>query len=444
VEVPSGLLRLRVGNFDFSARATMKNANLPFVAGVFDDPSAHDFERRLSLEVSHRATLSERTDLTSRVYADTYDLQGSYQIFTNVAVPMTAAAYWGGIEERGSFDWFGDGRFVTLIGGEGTYRQVAQLALITLAGRPSALTGHLDRHDVLLAAYGQQTWQPTRWFAFNAGLRLDRDERFPAVASPRVAASVKPWDGATLKVIYSQAFRAPTLAESYETLGLIVAPPHLSPETVRSIEASIGQVFGTQRILFGAYWSAWNDLIYLHTFTAADVAAGLGSAGQGREENSGSLSNPGFNASFEGELARGRLQYGATWTGAVAHSSQQGILPASPNTFGNARLAYDLQGQWPTLALAVSYMGQRRAGLPVTSFADASSLPVVPAQVALRPTVTGPVPGIDGLTYRASVNYTLGSHDPYLVGPAAITTPNASQLVPVEKFRATVGLTYRF
>ncbi|HLK37503.1 MAG TPA: TonB-dependent receptor [Polyangiaceae bacterium] len=444
MQVPSGIARLRVGSLELSARATLKDASLPLPTGVFDDPKAHDLERRLSFEVSHRASISELLVVTSRAYFDTYDLRGTYEIFSNVSLPLTAAAYWGGAEVRGSFDWFGNGRFVTLVGAEGTYRQVGQLGLVELSGNPSQVTGHLDRHDVILAAYGEQTWRPRRWLALNAGLRLDYDERFPAVASPRVAASVKPWEGGTIKLMYSEAFRAPTLAESYGSLGLLITPQQLDPETVRSVEASIAHDFGTQRLLFGAYYSVWNDLIYLHQFTPAEVAAGLGGAGQAQEQNSTSLTNPGLNASFQGQLAEGRLQYGITWTEAVAHPSGGGILPASPTTFGNAHVSYDLQNGWPVLAVAASYVGERRAPVPLASFLDNNLMPTAPPQLALRPTATGPVPGVDGLSYRVSVNYVFGTKDPYLIGPAASLSPNASQLVPIEKFRALVGLAYQF
>jgi outer membrane receptor for ferrienterochelin and colicins len=443
-QIPSGLLRLRLGSVELDARATLKNASLPIPVGLFDDPKSHDRERRLALQLSHRGAISSLMDLTSRVYFDSYDLEGNYEILPNVAIPLTAAAYWGGAEERTSLDWFQNGRFVTVVGAEGTYRQVAQLGLVTLSQRPSSVAGHLDRHDVLLAAYGQQTWQPRRWLGFNAGLRVDRDERFPVVASPRIAASVRPWSGGTLKVIYSDAFRAPTLAESYGSLGLLIAPNHLVPETVRSIEASLEHDFGTERIFFGVYRSVWENLIYLHTFTPGEVAAGLGGAGQAQEQNSTSLTNPGYNASYEGQRAEGRLRYGATWTGAVAHPAQGGTLPASPSTFGNLHVSYDLQRAWPVLAVAAYYIGERRAPLPVTAFLDTNLMPVVSAQVSIRPTVTGPVPGIAGLTYRFSVNYTFGTKDPYLVGPNSPVAPSAAQLVPVEVFRATAGLACQF
>lgn len=443
VDVPSGVLRIVTGNFELNARAHLKDASLP-LAGLFDDSRAHDLERRLSLELSHHAPLSSLVDVTSRIYFDTYDLQGRYYLFTTTGIPVTATAYWGGAEVRGSLDWFNSGRFVTLVGAEATYRQVAQLALVTLSERPTSVAGHLDRHDLPLAAYAQQTWQPKRWLAFNAGLRLDRDERFPAQASPRIAASVKPWEGGTFKAIYSTAFRAPTLAESYGSFGVLIPPTHLVPETVRSLEASVEHDFGTQRIFFGVYWSTWENLTYLHAFTPAELAAGTAAAGAVQEQNSALLTNPGFNAGYEGQLSEGRWRYGVTFTGAVAHRAAGGNLPASPNTFGNAHLAYDLRGGWPELALAAYYMGPRRAPLPVSAYLDPDTLPIVPAQVVLRPTISGPVPAVAGLSYRVSVNWSFASKDPYLVGPNARVDPSPSQLVPVEKLRATVGLAYQF
>jgi hypothetical protein len=103
-----------------------------------------------------------------------------------------------------------------------------------------------------------------------------------------------------------------------------------------------------------------------------------------------------------------------------------------------------LQRSWPVLALAAYYVGERRAPVPVGAFLDTNLMPVVSPQISIRPTVTGPVPGMAEVTYRFSVNYTFGTKDPYLVGPNSSVAPSAAQLVPVEVFRVTAGLACQF
>jgi hypothetical protein len=72
---------------------------------------------------------------------------------------------------------------------------------------------------------------------------------------------------------------------------------------------------------------------------------------------------------------------------------------------------------------------------------------VAPAQIALRGTISGPVPGLRGLSYRLSANYNFADRGPYVIGfiqggNTGIYQP--AELIPVDRFRATVGLQYDF
>ena len=447
-DVQSAVLRLNVGNFEFNGRATMKDANLPVAgqgASSFDQASAHERERRVSFDVKYRIPVSAVVDLSARLYWDASDFLADYTYVVPVDVLSVGTSYWGRAEVQSAFDWLKSGRFVTLLGAETLY--VHDSALVTSgdgSGATSIIT-HMSREVAPLAAYAQQTWQPNRWLALNGGVRVDYDHRFAPVASPRLAASIKTWQGATLKFIYSEAFRAPALDESYQSWkSTRIASVGLVPETVRSVETTMQQDFGAQHLRFGVFYSEWQNLIYLHTFTAAEGAAGIGPTGYAQAQNRGTIWNPGFNGSFDGSLAEGSLSYGMTLTGTVAEVNGGGSLPVAPRMVANAHLAYDLPGTWPVLAFAGYFVGPRRAAVPFQSAVDPDTLPIVPSQVTLRPTVSGPVPGVAGLTYRASANFVLASHDPYLVGPNSINAPNASQLTPIERFRATVGLAYAF
>jgi hypothetical protein len=107
----------------------------------------------------------------------------------------------------------------------------------------------------------------------NLGVRLDHDTRFGSALSPRTALGITPWSGARLKLIYAQAFRAPSAYElSYSDPSSQVAVDALDPESVRSIETSIEQRFGRNRVLFGVFRSVWSGMVGALALTDAELA----------------------------------------------------------------------------------------------------------------------------------------------------------------------------
>ena len=116
-----------------------------------------------------------------------------------------------------------------------------------------------------------------------------------------------------------------------------------------------------------------------------------------------------------------------------------------PRIFGNLRASYDLQGSLPVFALAMHFMGERIADRAWDGGFD--RFPVAPPQAELRATISGPVPALTGLSYRLSANYIFGSRGPYVVGFSQggnDLSRDTPELVPVDRFRTTVGLQYDF
>jgi hypothetical protein len=118
-------------------------------------------------------------------------------------------------------------------------------------------------------------------------------------------------------------------------------------------------------------------------------------------------------------------------------------LPVAPQLFGNARVAYVLGDDLPTVALGTHVTGPRPADLSNGQFQPD---PYARSQVQLRLTLTGNVPVLTNLSYRAMANYSTASRGPYVVGPVtrAIPSQTTPSLVPVDRFRTTVGLQYEF
>ena len=124
---------------------------------------------------------------------------------------LEGASRWVGSEVQASFDWFHDGRVGTLIGVDGRLRDVATTRQDyddVVTGAAAQAARNYGYFQQALGAYLEQTWRPTGWLSLNAGARVDVDSQFGAHVSPRAAVAASPWKGGSLKVVYSEAFRA--------------------------------------------------------------------------------------------------------------------------------------------------------------------------------------------------------------------------------------------
>jgi outer membrane receptor for ferrienterochelin and colicins len=481
-EVPAAQLRIVHGAFELNVHAKTFKRAAPYASdlvnhnGDFDDPGTYALDRSLWIDLRHRATLSRILELSTRIYGDTFDQQAvvnvSRKLNCRYARTLTCVdregnlAQWAGAEVQGNLDWVGSGTFVTLLGVDGRLRFVGakrdELDFDTGQHLRSS-DGVIRERDGTLGVYAQQTWQPFKILSFNGGLRYDFDPRFSPVPSPRVAATVSPWQGGTLKAVYAEAFRAPSWYETSVNSFDILHSERLNPERVRSIEGSIEQRFGTQRIAMGAFRTEWRNMVELHILTEAEMlAAGAQDkldlvrqliAGQYR--NVASIDNYGFNGTYEGSLYEGSLRYGVNLTGAIARRSddQHGttLLEVAPRLFGNARILYDLPGDWPAIGIAAQFKTKALTDRALDGLW--SPLPMAPAQLELRLTVSGPVPAARGFWYRASADYAFADRTPYTVGVHQSSgigqryypyLPEFDNwyLAPVDTFRATLGLGY--
>jgi outer membrane receptor for ferrienterochelin and colicins len=470
-EAPMGSLRLRVADFDLSLFASAYRRGIPYTNGLvdvdFDDEESYELDRALRLDLKHYAAPSAFLQLTSRVYADGFDyqrrvnrdaLQGCVRSGFETCQYYTAGrARWAGIEERVSLNWLKDSSLVTLIGLDARMRWVSakEDALDFATGQAfTSSTGVVDDSAGLVSPYVQQTYRPNLWLDLNFGARLDVEERISPIVSPRGAVAIRPFELTTTKVVYSQAFRAPTWNET--DVGTIrqARAGELEPEVVRSIEASIEQRVATQRLMFGVYRTWWENLVEPRTLTNEERGElqrrgelPISAVNVVQYRNVASLDNYGYNGSWDGTLAEGRLRYGMNATAAfVRRDSAQGLqpLPAAPAFFGNARISYAAGGYAPIPALAVSYMHDRLVDRPyVTGW---SETPTAAPVAEFRATLSGPIPGVAGLAYRLSGTYATASRSAYTAGnlPEIITNVTEPSLAPIDRYSAFLGLRYDF
>lgn len=474
-EIPSGLLRFQWRDLEVNLRGSWYKRGVPsYPRSVepnadFDDPKNYELDRSFWVDVKQRIPLSSIAELSARVYGDTFD----YERYADTSAKWRCQhvdvvtcrrgtfgnSRWGGAELQATFNWLQDSRLTTLFGVDGRLRTVASRTDLTDYDTGVLLessTGLLKETDFIVGSYAQQTWDPSRWFGVNAGGRFDVYERFGQRFSPRIAVSTQPWRDASLKAVYSEAFRVPSWYEAASAVGSQIPAGKLSPETVRMVEFSIDQKLGTHRLVWGVFRSWWRDIIELHTLTPEELriarTTGLApfAATTGSQyRNVSSIENYGFNMGYDGSLAQGRLHYAVNVTSAIARrvesSGAETPLTVAPHVFGNARVSYDLPEDLPTLAIAAHYLARRPADRAFDS--GWSPSPYAPAQLELRATVSGPVPVVNGLSYRASANYAFASVGAHAIGisqNASQGLTKAPELNPIDTFRVTVGLQYDF
>ena len=455
IDVPAGYARFVLGDLTLAVRAAQSRRAATLIANDFDDPDNWERDRWLSLDARYEASLSARLGLSIRLYGDYYDyLQNAPSASSlDCAAGQSSCVYlnsgvsrWAGGEVNATYDWLGDGRYVTLLGADLRYQHVTSyVAYDDAAEGLSTTDAGYDKDDVVVGAYLQQTLRPMSFLSVNAGLRLDHDPDFGSHLSPRVAAVVPAWAGGTVKAIYSTAFRAPSFYERYYADATSeLAAPGLKPETVESLEGVVEQKLGADRLRLSVFRTWWDDLVVTVPATPDQVAAGVQSgvlapsaSNVSLYANAASVDSYGLNADLDGSALLQRLRYGAGLTLAHARAAGDVALPAAAQVFGNARVAYDLGGKLPVLALAARVAGPR----PVSG-TNFTPVPYAPTEVELRATVSGPLAG--GVSYRLSASWTRTASSAYAVGPLRDPSPTypSQALLELPRYSALVGLRY--
>lgn len=465
---PSGLFRVVLGNTELHLRASRYRHATPTGPGNFDDSGTRDSETRAELGLGHRLAVSTLLDVSARMYANYFQTRSDFIAsrgelcpFGNITCDYVneGRATWLGLELQTNWDWFRNKRFVTTVGVDARHSQVrASSDTVSLQddSRPYPASPGLDRGGAILAGYAQQTWVLASSFKLSGGARVDSDPRFDPVVSPRVAAIWDAWSGGVVKLAYSTAFRAPSWDETDNSTARRIQAEGLQPERVRSVDVNIQHHFGAHRLTLGGFYSHWDSMVELSPLTDAEAISAIRNGKTQvpftpgiqlvQYRNTTAVQNYGINTGFEGAMASNRIAYGFNVTGAIAErSGADGTtrLPVAPRLFGNARVAATPWETGPTIALASHLLGPRPADL---SYGHFSPTPFASTQLQLRLTVSGPVPLVPGLSYRALANYAVADRGPYVVGPVTNETPAQPlpQLIPVDRFRTTLGLAYEF
>lgn len=98
-------------------------------------------------------------------------------------------------------------------------------------------------------------------FSLLAGTRYTINETFGSNLSSRVSGVFALNDNNSVKLMYGESFRTPTMLELYFDHPTVVGTPGLNPETSRSVELSYVGLFKEYSIQTTMYYAKYNDLI---------------------------------------------------------------------------------------------------------------------------------------------------------------------------------------
>jgi outer membrane receptor protein involved in Fe transport len=111
-----------------------------------------------------------------------------------------------------------------------------------------------SRRSNTTGIYLQDEWRLHPTFLLNAGLRYDRYSAFSDPVKPRAAAIYQPTRRTAVKLLYGEAFRAPTVFETdYAFPDSYLSNPSLTPEETRRVETLVEHYAGS-RARFTASW----------------------------------------------------------------------------------------------------------------------------------------------------------------------------------------------
>ncbi len=173
-------------------------------------------DKHRSLELKYEKALGAKNNLSLRSYFDRYDYNGNYPYdYGDGAVTVNS--------DRSHGQWFGaEARL---------HREFDQLPLhITVGGEYQSHTivyrnfdegfeaepyTAVDRDFYITSGYLEAQYRPTEMLTVTGGLRRDKYSIAGSSTSPRIAIIYKKQDDGAVKLLYGEAFRAPSFHQQF-------------------------------------------------------------------------------------------------------------------------------------------------------------------------------------------------------------------------------------
>ena len=339
-EAFAALVSARLGSSSLRAGASWREKGIPTGAFgvIFGDQRAGTIDEREWVDLSHEFPLGYDKALTVRAYYDWYRYDGAYPYTDGLFTDHTRGV-WAGGEARLTWDLSSHNRLT--LGSEYRYNFRSTYSWET-AGVPQF---GADIHSSIVSVYAQDEVQLVHDLSLTLGLRYDHFSTAGSAAVPRAGIVYSYSKHGTLKLLYGEAFRAPSTYELLFPAPSDAANPSLKSERIRTYELNVEQKLtpwlqGT----VSAYHYAMKDLI--DSF--------LDSEGNVVYRNHGSTSANGVEVQLDTRLPSGlraTVSYALQTAkdvdetaGADLFGGENGQLSNSPRNVFKAMVGADLFG----------------------------------------------------------------------------------------------------
>lgn len=244
---------------------------------LFNDPRTRTTDSQAVLDLGYYKRLSERLDLSARLYYGGYFYEGTFpydQPPIIVNKERDKAEWWGTeVKVVGRYD-----RHKLVVGAE--FQDNFRQDLRNFDIDPSAVYTDEKHSSNRAALYFQDELTITRGLLLNAGMRYDKYSTLAGTLNPRLALIYSPREATTFKLLYSTAFRAPNAYELYYASAVLGSKPGqgLKPEKITTYEFIVEhQLQPNFRFTVAAYYNEISDLINQITDTdGLDVFRNIG------------------------------------------------------------------------------------------------------------------------------------------------------------------------
>lgn len=201
-------------------------------------------------ELSSRLTATVRGYLNRYRYRDRLVDEDGAMTFTDIG-----DSRWFGAEARGRYAVLADDKLGVTAGAEATFISTESRSFYYGEEADAAV---VPKDLNLQGLYTELDAQPTRWMAFTAGVRADRNSALDDRVSPRAALFFSQKERYGVKFLYAEGFRNPSAYEGFFEDGVdFTANPDIGAETIRSYEAVLwGKREGLTARLSGFRWAA--------------------------------------------------------------------------------------------------------------------------------------------------------------------------------------------
>jgi outer membrane receptor for ferrienterochelin and colicins len=256
---------IRWEDFTVSGAWVWREKNVPTAsyATLFNDNGLQTVDERAYLDVKYERELHPDVRVLARAGYDHSRYAGDYPYDYGTGRVINADESLGDwLSAEWQLNWIVAQRHTLVAGGD--YREHLRIEQRNFdVGAPPTVHLDDDRTERNAGVYAQAELALLTNMLLNAGVRYDHYSSFGGTVNPRAGLIYGPWEKTSFKLLYGEAFRAPSAYERfYFAPGSSKANAELEPETIQTYEAVWEQSLpGQLRFSASAYYYRIENLI---------------------------------------------------------------------------------------------------------------------------------------------------------------------------------------